>query len=100
MPVACKHSSLNLIVSWRLTTHSPPDRYKRVLFDVLAQTCGEHFVQPPPVDPDSSLASAYITPAEASFVDPAPTRNSLNTLCPLEAAARGAGNFTDSPVSQ
>lgn len=59
------------------------DRYKRLLYDVLAQTCGEEFVEPPTAD----SRGAYIAPAEATYVDPVPAKSVLNNLRPLEAGA-------------
>ncbi|KAI0776395.1 hypothetical protein BC629DRAFT_1594898 [Irpex lacteus] len=46
-------------------------RSKRLLFDILVQTCGEQFADPP----SSSSVLAYISPAESTLVDRGPSKN-------------------------
>ncbi|KAI0337608.1 hypothetical protein BDW22DRAFT_1363864 [Trametopsis cervina] len=56
-------------------------RYKRILRDVIAQTCGEQYLQAQSQQSSSPLSigyfsSAYITPVDAAYVDdPPPTSN-------------------------
>ncbi|KAI0337616.1 hypothetical protein BDW22DRAFT_1363876 [Trametopsis cervina] len=66
-------------------------RYKRILLDVLVNTCGEQFVEPPAADSPHT----YIAPVESAQVERAP-RNLLNALVPAVHAA--AGGNTNGPL--
>ncbi|KIP06281.1 hypothetical protein PHLGIDRAFT_107115 [Phlebiopsis gigantea 11061_1 CR5-6] len=50
-------------------------RYKKVIYDTLAQHCGEQFVEPLPET--SYHRPGYVAPGESAYADPAPSMASL-----------------------
>lgn len=73
MPIACKPLN-SALVSVRPHTHLL-DRFKRVIYDTLAQLCGEQFVEPLPEN--SYHRGGYVAPSESALFDPAPSMASL-----------------------
>jgi hypothetical protein len=74
VPAACKHLSKHPPL--RISTLTPwispnTDRCKRLLFDVLVQTCGEQFADPPRADSPNT----YIAPADSALIDRMPSRD-------------------------
>ncbi|KAI0689159.1 hypothetical protein BC835DRAFT_271332 [Cytidiella melzeri] len=59
-------------------------RCKRLISDILAQSCGEQFVDPP----RDGSPSAYITPAESAFNDPLPSKKIFSNLSSPNSTAQ------------
>ena len=68
---------------------SVTDRYKKMLFDLLAETCGEQFVER---GPSPTVKSSYIDPSQSSFFDPMPS------IYGLPVPVNGPGSALNSPI--